>query len=65
MKDKIEVCRKCEELLDKMIKSLETINDNIYIKIEKFIIDNYEMLKNEREYKVLMIKYILLKEREK
>lgn len=65
MKDKIEVCRKCEELLDKMIKSSETINDNIYIKIEKFIIDNYEILKNEREYKVLMIKYILLKEREK
>ncbi len=65
MKDRIEICKKCEMILDKVIKQSEILENEIYRKIEKFIIENYEVLKNEKEYEVLMMKYILVQERKK
>ncbi len=65
MKDRIEICKKCEMILDKVIKQSEILENEIYRKIEKFIIENYEVLKNEKEYQVLMMKYILVQERKK
>ncbi len=65
MKDRIEICKKCEMILDKGIKQSEILENEIYRKIEKFIIENYEVLKNEKEYQVLMMKYILVQERKK
>ena len=65
MKDRIEICKKCEMILDKVIKQSEILENEIYRKIEKFIIENNEVLKNEKEYQVLMMKYILVQERKK
>ncbi len=65
MKNKVEICNKCNKILDKAIKQLSIIDDSLCQNIEKFIIDNYEILKEEKEYKTLIIKYILLQERKK
>lgn len=65
MKDKIEICKKCEEILDIAIRQVDVIDVNLCYKIEKFLIDNYESLKGEKEYKVLIMKYILLREGKK
>lgn len=65
MKNKKELCNKCEKILDQNYKYNVQIEDIILKKIESFIVNNFETLKNEKEYKTLFIKYMLIKERRK
>ena len=63
MEDKIEICKKCNELLTKYA-AINTLSErkSIESKIEKFLKECFIELKDEQEYKALFLKYIYIKE---
>ena len=64
MNDKIETCKKCNELLTEYAK-IKKLSDkkNTEIKIENFLKNSFTELKDVQEYKALFLKYMYIKER--
>lgn len=63
VKNKLEICKKCNELLSEYAKT-RILNEkrSIENKIEKFLKEYFIELKDFQEYKSLFLKYIYVKE---